>query len=77
MLAASTVSLLPMDYIGPVLGAGLFVMLMSLIPNPDRRSFNAIFAAGAVGAYIGGGFGIWELIYPLVATPVVYFGLPS
>jgi hypothetical protein len=77
MLSSNTVSLVPMDYIGPVLGAGLFITLMSLIPNPARRNFNAIFAAGAVGAYIGGGFGICELIYPLVATPVVYFDLRS
>jgi hypothetical protein len=50
---------------------------MSLVPHPARRSFNAIFAAGAVGAYIGGGFGVWELIYPVLATPMVYLGLRS
>ena len=67
----------PMNLIGPVLGAALFVAIMSLIPHPARRSFNAIFAAGAMGAYIGGGFGVWELIYPTLATPVVYLGLRS
>jgi hypothetical protein len=77
MLGSNTAILLPMDYIGPALGAGIFVTLMSFIPHPARRSFNAIFAAGAVGAYIGGGFGAWELIYPVLATPVVYFGLRS
>jgi hypothetical protein len=69
--------LAPINYIGPALGAVVFVAMMSLVPHPARRSFNAIFAAGAVGAYIGGGFGVWELIYPLVATPVVYRGLRS
>ena len=63
--------------IGPALGAGLFVAIMSLVPHPARRSFNAIFAAGAVGAYIGGAFGVWELVYPVLATPVVYLGLRS
>lgn len=67
----------PMNFIGPALGAGVFVAIMSLVPHPARRSFNAIFAAGAVGAYIGGGFGIWELIYPVLATPIVYLGLRS
>lgn len=70
-------NLTPMNLIGPALGAGLFVAIMSLVPHPARRSFNAIFAAGAVGAYIGGGFGLWELLYPLLATPVVYLGLRS
>jgi Family of unknown function (DUF6010) len=73
----SAVSYAPMNFIGPVLGAGLFVAIMSMVPDAARRSFNAIFAAGAVGAYIGGGFGKWELIYPLLATPVVYLGLRS
>jgi Family of unknown function (DUF6010) len=77
MLVSSTISLRPMDCIGPALGAGFFIALMSLIPHPVRRTFNAIFAAGAVGAYLSGGFGVWELIYPLLATPVVYLGLRS
>lgn len=67
----------PMNFIGPALGAALFVAIMSLVPHPARRSVNAIFAAGAVGAYVGGGFGVWELIYPVLATPVVYLGLRS
>jgi hypothetical protein len=70
-------ALVPMDYIGPALGAVLFIAIMSMVPHPARRNFNAIFAAGAVGAYIGGAFGAWELIYPALATPVVYLGLRS
>ena len=77
MFALAAAPAVPMDYIGPALGADLFIAIMSLIPHPARRSFNAIFAAGAVGAYIGGGFGVWELIYPALATPVVYLGLRS
>jgi hypothetical protein len=67
----------PMIIIGPALGGALFIAIMSLVPHPARRSFNAIFAAGAVGAYIGGAFGVWELVYPILATPVVYLGLRS
>lgn len=77
MSGSAAVTLLPMAYIGPALGAGIFVAVMSLIPHPARRNFNAIFAAGAVGAYIGGGFGVWELIYPVLATPMLYLGLRS
>lgn len=70
-------SVVPMDLIGPALGAVVFIAVMSLVPHPSRRSLNAIFAAGAVGAYIGGAFGVWELGYPVLATPVVYLGLRS
>ena len=75
MSAASALS--PMNFIGPFLGGILFIAIMSLVPHPARRRFNAIFAAGAVGAYIGGAFGVWELVYPILATPVVYLGLRS
>ena len=69
--------LVPMNFIGPALGGVLFIAIMSLVPHPARRSFNAIFATGAVGAYIGGAFGVWELVYPILATPVVYLGMRS
>jgi hypothetical protein len=75
MSGVSTIA--PMALIGPVVGGVLFIVIMSLVPHPARRSFNAIFAAGAVGAYIGGAFGPWELVYPVLATPVVYLGLRS
>jgi len=70
-------ALVPMNFIGPALGGVLFIAIMSFVPHPARRSFNAVFAAGAVGAYIGGTFGVWELVYPILATPVVYRGLRS
>jgi Family of unknown function (DUF6010) len=66
-----------MDYIGPVIGAVIFVILMSLVKEPIRRTLNAIIVAGAGGVYLSGGFGPWELLYPVIATPVAYFGLRS
>jgi hypothetical protein len=66
-----------MDYFGPVISAVLFVLIMSFVPEPARRKLNAIFAAGAIGAYLNGGFGAWELLYPALATPIVYRGLRS
>jgi len=66
-----------MDYIGPMIGAGVFVLVMSLVREPARRTFNAVLIAGASGVYMSGGFGVWELVYPVIVTPVVYLGLSS
>ena len=69
--------LLVMDYVGPIVGAVIFVLTMSLVPEPTRRSFNAILVAGASGVYLSGGLGPWELLYPAIAAPVAYLGLRS
>jgi hypothetical protein len=66
-----------MDYVGPAIGAVLFVSVMSLVKEPARRTFNAIFVAGASGVYLSGGLGPWELIYPAITLPVVYLALRS
>ena len=66
-----------MDYVGPAMGAVIFVLLMSRVKEPTRRTLNAIIVAGASGVYLSGGFGLWELLYPAIATPVAYFGLRS
>jgi hypothetical protein len=66
------------DYVGPVVGAVVFVVLMGIIREPTRRTVNAVIVAGATGAYIsGGGFGVWELLFPFVAMPFAYAGLQS
>lgn len=65
------------DYIGPVIGALVFILLMSLVREPARRNYNAIFVAGAMGAYIGGGLGLWELPFAVVGSIVAYQGLRS
>ena len=54
----------PTDYFGPVIGAVVFTALMALLREPTRRTFNAIFVAGAAGVYLSGGFGLWELPFP-------------
>ncbi len=66
-----------MDYLGPVLAAVVFVLVMSRVREPVRLRLNAIVAAGACGVYLSGGLGAWELIYPAIATPIVYLGLRS
>jgi hypothetical protein len=69
--------LLAMDYIGPAIGAIGFLLLTSFVREPERRTFNAILVAGAGGVYLSGGLGLWELLYPTVATPFAYLGLRS
>ncbi|WP_257459949.1 DUF6010 family protein [Archangium lipolyticum] len=66
-----------MDSVGPAIGAVIFVLLMSLVREPARQRINAFLAAGATGVYLSGGFGPWELLFPVLALPVAYLGLRS
>jgi hypothetical protein len=65
------------DYLGPAVAGLVFVLVMSLVREPARRTYNAIFVAGAMGAYIGGGLGLWELPFAAVGSVVAYHGLRS
>jgi hypothetical protein len=67
----------PLDVLGPALGAVVFVLVMSLVREPARRRFNAIFVAGAGAAYLNGGLGLWEFPFIAVATAAAYLGLRS
>jgi hypothetical protein len=66
-----------MDVIGPVVVALVYISLASLFKEPNRRSFNAIFVAGAGAAYLSGGFGVWEFVFLAAATYCAYKGLGS
>jgi len=77
MLMHGSVPLLVMDYVDALVGAVVFVLVMSLVKEPTRRNLNAIIVAGASSVYLSGGFGPWELVYPAIVTPVVYRGLRS
>jgi hypothetical protein len=70
-------SMTVMDVLGPAIGASAFVLVMSLVREPTRRTVNAVIVAGASGVYLSGGFGIWELAYPVLVMPVVYRALQS
>src|SRR5215471_11391413 len=71
------VPLVVMDYVGPALGALLFVGVMSLVAEPSRRTVNAIILAGASGVYLSGGFGVWELTYPVIGAAIGFRALRS
>jgi hypothetical protein len=64
-----------LDWIMPVVIAVVFVLLASLLREPSRQRFNAIFVAGAGAAYLNGGFGVWEFPFTVVATWLAYRGL--
>jgi len=58
--------------------AAAFILLMGFVREPARRTVNALIVAGASGAYLsGGGFGVWEIAFPVVAMPFAYAGLRS
>ena len=73
MLAAPPFGLF--DFFPPVLIALVFVALVSLLKEPTRQSFNAIFVAGAGAAYLNGGLGLWEFAFVPVATYAAWRGL--
>ena len=64
-----------MDYVGPALGALLFVGMMSLVAEPTRRTLNAIILAGASSVYLSGSFGPWEVIYPVIGAAIGFRAL--
>jgi len=69
--------LVVIDYVGPAVGALVFVAAMSLVTEPTRRTVNAIILAGASGVYLSGGFGPWELIYPVIGAAIGFRALGS
>ena len=66
-----------MNWVAPAAAAAVFVLAMSLVREPARRHLNALLVAGAAGAYLSSGLGLWELVFPALALPVAYRGLGS
>lgn len=64
-----------LDVVAPLVLSLVFVVLMSLVPEPARQRFNAILVAGAGSVYINGGLGPLEFVYLAGATAVAYAGL--
>ncbi|MGW4487298.1 DUF6010 family protein [Amycolatopsis sp. NPDC004368] len=60
-----------------LIGVG-YVLLSSLIPEPNRQRINALMVAGAGAAYLsGGGLGAGEVVFCAVMTVVAWRGLDS
>jgi len=69
-------TLVVMDYIVPAIGAVVLVPVLSRIAEPARRTFNAIFVAGACGVSLGGGFSVWEIDRSAVSHAGCVYGTP-
>ena len=67
----------PIDALPPIAIAAIFILLASLLREPARQKFNAVFVAGAGAAYLNGGLGPWEFAFTAVATYCAYRGLDS
>ena len=61
--------------LSPVLVALLFILLSSLLKEPNRRHFMAIMIAGAGAAYLNGGLGKWEFVFTGLVTYCAYQGI--
>ena len=67
-----------MNVVAPILIGLAYVALVSLVPEPGRRTFNALFVAGAGAAYLSSGaLGPWELLFTAAITFCAYKGLTS
>lgn len=66
-----------MDLIAPIGVALLFIAVVSLFREPNRRNFMAVMIAGAGAAYLNGGLGKWEFVFTAVITYCAYKGLRS
>ncbi|MFI7033037.1 DUF6010 family protein [Microbispora rosea] len=67
-----------MSVVLPILIGLAYAVLMSLIPEPHRRRFNAIMVGGAGAAYLsGGGLGGWEFPFTALVAYCAFRGLES
>lgn len=67
-----------MNIVAPILIGLASVTVISLVPEPGRRKFNAILVGGAGAAYISSGaLGPWELLFTTAITFCAYKGLTS
>jgi hypothetical protein len=65
------------EILAPIMVALLFIVAASAFKEPNRRNFMAIVIAGAGGAYLNGGLGVWEFLFTAVLTYCAYQGLSS
>ena len=67
----------PLEAIPPVIIAGVFVLLASLLREPARQRFNAIFVAGAGSVYLNSGLWPWEFVFTAAMTYCAFRGLDA
>jgi hypothetical protein len=67
----------PQDAILAMLVASVFLLVSSLVREPNRQHLMAMLMAGAGAAYLNGGIGVWALACTAVATCCASQGLQS
>lgn len=65
------------DAISAIGIALLYILLSSVIKEPNRQNFNAIMISGAGAAYLNGGFGLWEMGFCTLLTFTAFKGLKN
>lgn len=61
--------------LGAMIIGGVYIILSSLIKEPNRQKFSAIMVSGAGAAYLSGGLGVWEFVFCGVITFLAFKGL--
>ncbi len=67
-------------WVNGIAAAGIalvYIAISSLIKEPARQKYNAIFLAGAGAAYLSGGLGAWEFAFCMVMTLIAFKGLEN
>lgn len=63
------------NVLAAVLIAFGFILLMSLVKEPNRQKINAILIAGAGSVYWSGGLGVWEFAFGSLMLFIAFKGL--
>jgi hypothetical protein len=64
--------------VAPVIVGLVYIVVVSVVPDPARQKVNAVVLAGAGAAYISGGsLGLGELAFTTVVTFCAYRGLTT
>jgi hypothetical protein len=64
-----------LQWVSPIIVAFVLIALCSLLREPTRREFSAVFVGGAGAAYLGSGLGPLELIFCAIMTYIAFRGL--
>jgi hypothetical protein len=65
------------DAIMAIIVAIVFILVSSLLREPNRQNLMAIMVSGAGAAYLNGGLGLWEFAFTAIVTFCAYKGLQS